>query len=121
MAVPADSLPDRASIQAIAREVAQLLRLGEQSGADRLLTARQVAVRFNVERSWVYAHADELGVVRLGFGQRPRLRFDAAVVAQRLVASGARAAAVPPQSQVKAGAPLLPIRPSRPRRNLELE
>jgi hypothetical protein len=44
--------------------------------ADGLLTAAQVAARFNVDRGWVYAHAEQLGVVRLGDGPRPRLRFD---------------------------------------------
>lgn len=121
MAVSAESPLDHASIEAIAREVAQLLGRGEQPGAERLLTARQVAAHFNVERSWVYARAGELGVVRLGIGSRPRLRFDAAVVAQRLAAWGARAAAAPPPSQVKGGAPLLPIKPSRPGRTLDRE
>jgi hypothetical protein len=48
-----------------------------------LLTAADVAWRFNVDRSWIYAHARELGVVRIGDGPRPRLRFDPAVIAQR--------------------------------------
>ena len=55
-----------------------------------MLTAAQVAARFNVDRGWVYAHAAELGVVRLGEGPRARLRFDPAVVAQR-ARRGARA------------------------------
>lgn len=109
---------DPASLRAVAREVATLLGRGQ---ADGLMTTREVAARFNVERGWVYAHAGELGVIRLSDGPRPRLRFDPVVVAQRLVASGARAAAVAPQSQVRSGAPLLPIRPSRPTRNLEPE
>ena len=50
---------------------------------ERLLTASEVAARFSVDRSWVYAHARELGVVRIGDGPRPRLRFDPAVVTQR--------------------------------------
>lgn len=84
-----------------------------------MLTARQVAARFNVERSWVYAHADELGVVRLGRGPRPRLRFDPAVVAQHLLARPARAAATPSPSHVRGGAPLLPIKSSRQTRTLD--
>jgi len=105
---------DRASLHAVAREVAELL--GHQDAP--LLTARQVAIRFNVDRSWVYAHADELGVVRLGHGPRPRLRFDAAVVAQRLLAHRGRTVAPTPSPQVNTGTPLLPIRPSRRRRTL---
>ena len=92
MAVPAESLLDHSSIEAIAREVAQLLGREDYPGAHGLLNARQVAARFNVERSWVYAHADELGVVRLGQGPRPRLRFDPAVVAQHRQARPARQA-----------------------------
>jgi hypothetical protein len=40
-----------------------------------LLEAHQVADRLGVTREWVYAHADELGAIRLGNGSRPRLRF----------------------------------------------
>jgi hypothetical protein len=70
---------DAATIRAIAREVA---RLSVPGGG--LLTASEVAVAFNVTRGWVYTHADELGAIRLGEGPRPRLRFDPAVVTQRL-------------------------------------
>jgi hypothetical protein len=106
---------DRAGILALAREVAAVLG---HSG-DALLTAQQVAARFNVDRSWVYAHADELGVVRLGDGPRPRLRFHAAVVAQRLLAHPGRVLAATPSTPVRAAAPLLPIRPSRRRRSVD--
>ena len=67
--------------RAVAGEVAALLCVAGAT-TDGLLTAAQVAARFNVDRSWVYAHAEELGVVRLGSGPRPRLRFDGTVVAQ---------------------------------------
>ena len=90
-----ESVLDHSSIEAIAREVAQLLGRDDPLGAQGLLTARQVAARFNVERSWVYAHADELGVIRLGQGPRPRMRFDPAVLAQHLLTRPARAAAAP--------------------------
>jgi hypothetical protein len=78
------AVSDPASMQVLAREVAQLLARAER---DTLLTAQQVAARFNVDPSWVYAHATELGVIRLGNGPRPRLRFDAAVVEQQLLPS----------------------------------
>ena len=121
MAVPAESVLDHPSIEAIAREVARLLGRDDQPGAHGLLTARQVAARFNVECSWVYANADELGVVRIGQGPRPRLRFDPAMVAQHLLARPARAAAGPPPPQLGGGggASLLPIRPSRHSRTLD--
>jgi hypothetical protein len=43
---------------------------------DRLLTAGELASWLNVEQSFVYEHADELGAMRLGSGPRARLRFD---------------------------------------------
>jgi len=70
---------DAATIRAIAREVA---RLSVPGGG--LLTASEVALAFNVTRGWVYAHADELGAIRLGDGPRPRLRFEPAVVTRAL-------------------------------------
>jgi hypothetical protein len=119
MALPAEPAPDHPSIVAIAREVAQLLGRDDPLGTHGLLTARQVAARFNFERSWVYAHADELGVIRLGQGPRPRMRFDPAVVAQHLLARPPRTAAAPSPSHVAAGAPLLPIKPSPQTRTLD--
>jgi hypothetical protein len=80
---------------------ATLKAMGDQP----LLTAAEVAARFSVDRSWVYAHARELGVVRIGEGPRPRLRFDPAVVAQRQLPSR-------PSALTRAG--LLPVKPSRP-------
>jgi hypothetical protein len=100
---------DPASIHAIAAELAALL---ERRGEPRqLLTAGQVAERFNVERSWVYAHAHELGVVRLTDSTRSRLRFDPAVVAQRLLTG---ALSEPRQAnrfvRRHSDVPLLPVR-----------
>jgi hypothetical protein len=48
-----------------------------------LWTAQEVAAHYCVEPRFVYAHADELGCVRLGGGARPRLRFDPGVVRDR--------------------------------------
>jgi hypothetical protein len=75
-------------------------------GDKPLLTAAEVAARFSVDRSWVYAHARELGVVKIGNGPRPRLRFDPAVVAQRQLPAGPLAPAL--------AAGLLPVRSPRP-------
>lgn len=117
MAVGRELAIDSASLHAVAREVAKLI--GRSGPVDGLLTARQVAARFNVDRGWVYAHAQELGVIRIGDGPRPRLRFDPAVVAQRGLARPATAAVSPHPSQPRGGAPLLPIKPSRARPTLE--
>lgn len=109
-----------AAIEAIARRVAQLLRAPDVQG-DGLLAAAQVAARLGVDRSWVYAHADELGAVRLGQGPRPRLRFDPAVVAHLMV--GRRGPQPAPAIRAGAATPtqLLPIKAptrSRARRTL---
>ncbi len=48
------------------------------------ITAQKVSEDWGVSRRWVYDHAKELGAHRLGSGKRPRLRFDPAVVAERL-------------------------------------
>ena len=49
----------------------------------QLWTARRVATHYAVGVHFIYAHADELGAIRLGGGPRPRLRFDPAVVRER--------------------------------------
>jgi hypothetical protein len=56
----------------------------EPQESGRKLSAAQVAARWGVERAWVYAHAEQLGALRLGTGPKPRLRFDAARVAEYL-------------------------------------
>jgi hypothetical protein len=85
---------DPGSLDDLARRVADLVH--EQldapapvpapavSDEGRLLSAAQVAARWGVDRSWVYDHADDLGVRRLGTGVRPRLRFDPVKVAAYL-------------------------------------
>jgi len=62
---------------ATARRLAALLG-GERPAAPapRLLTAAEVAGRFGFTVDWVRDHAAELGVLRVGDGPRPRLRFD---------------------------------------------
>ncbi len=108
-----------ADIEAIAARVADLLRGEPQVGT--LLTAAEVARRFGVAAEWVRQHADDLDVVRLGDGPRPRLRFDPAKVADRLVArSPSKGSGIPDRPRRRAtslrsrpvtggGRPLLPI------------
>jgi len=72
------------SVEALARRLAELLAPSQPAGPRRLLTAAEVSDWWGVERSWVYAHADDLGARRLGAGPRPRLRFDPDDVAERL-------------------------------------
>jgi hypothetical protein len=71
----------------IAERVAEELTdlLADQAGADAsLIDATEVAKRYGVTRYYVYAHAAELGAVRMGDGPRARLRFDPARVAEAL-------------------------------------
>ena len=66
---------DLALVDLIAQRVLQLL--GDRNGDEiQLLTVAQVARRFQVHPSWVYANARRLGVLRLGTGPKAPLRFD---------------------------------------------
>jgi len=107
-------LSERA-VEAIAHRVVELLRSEPPRPAaepvgERLLTAAEVARWWGVERSWVYQHALRLGVIRLGDGPRPRLRFDPTLVARRL-GDPKRAATPDPRRSARIGVetPLLPI------------
>ncbi|MCL2420215.1 MAG: hypothetical protein FWD04_13065 [Conexibacteraceae bacterium] len=70
---------DPGDVEAIAQRVVELA--GQRS---RLVDAQTVAAALDVHRVWVYAHARELGVMRLGTGPKARLRFDLGVVRERL-------------------------------------
>lgn len=55
-----------------------------------LVDVQTVAEYLGVSTDYVYEHADELGVKRLGSGPRAPLRFDLAKVDERLTACSAR-------------------------------
>jgi hypothetical protein len=78
----------RAEVEAIAESVvermSELIRPRLWLG---LVDAADVARRLGVRESWVYAHADELGAIRLGDGEKARLRFDLERVAQAIGAT----------------------------------
>lgn len=83
--------PDPALVEAIARRVVELLRDDWRLAAEsRYVDAATLAEDLKVERDWVYAHARQLGAIRLGDGPRARLRFDPEVVAERLAGADAR-------------------------------
>jgi hypothetical protein len=89
---------DPADIEAVARRTAELVARGAGQPQARYLDAAQLARVLSVERDWVYAHARQLGAVRLG-GARGRLRFDLQHATH--VLAGARDAALagrPPRS-----------------------
>lgn len=105
----------------VARRVVELLQERWAPGA--LMDAAEVGVRYGVERSWVYEHADELGAVRLGDGPRARLRFDPRRVEEAIAARtrhrGSQVDESPAKAQVSSrrrkarrgsSAQLLPIR-----------
>ena len=76
-----DSVLEDRLAQALALRVLQLLepvleQLARGRTADVLLDAATLGRQLGVSRQFVYDHADELGVLRLGSGRRPRLRFD---------------------------------------------
>jgi hypothetical protein len=53
-----------------------------------LADAAEVACRLRVRENWVYTHADELGAIRLGDGEKARLRFDLERVARAIGVTG---------------------------------
>jgi hypothetical protein len=73
--------PDLELVEAIATRVAELVG-AERSESARYIKADELADLLNVERDWVYAHAKELGGIRLG-GPRGRLRFDRVFIEER--------------------------------------
>lgn len=79
-------------IDAIVSRVAELLPSRRTAPSTRprprMMTAAEVARWCGVERSWVYAHAEELGACKIGTGERPRLRFDPEDVSERIAALG---------------------------------
>jgi hypothetical protein len=63
-------------VEAVARRTVELLR-GERPATFALVDARELAAdRLGVHPSFVYAHAAELGAMRLGNGRKARIRFD---------------------------------------------
>jgi len=83
-------------IEAIVSRVGELLRAkaggrpAPPQPGPRLVTAAEVAQWCGVERSWVYAHAEQLGARKIGTGERPRLRFDLDEVRERIAALNGR-------------------------------
>lgn len=108
------NLPDE-QLERLADLIAERLG-GQHTAPAELIDAAAVSNRFTVSRAFVYEHADQLGAVRLGDGERPRLRFDAAKVAAYFerTASAPSTPSEPARPRSRrtscATAPLLPIR-----------
>jgi hypothetical protein len=60
---------------ATAQRLAPLVAL-QQPPTFALVDARELAVDLGVSTDYVYAHARELGAMRLGSGPKARIRFD---------------------------------------------
>ena len=70
---------DHEDIDAIAERAAhRVVQLLERPspGAYQLLDPKKLAAALNVSLDYVYAHAADLGAMRLGDGPKARLRFD---------------------------------------------
>jgi hypothetical protein len=65
-----DAIAERAAMR-----VVQLLG-PPRAGAGQLLDPKELAGTLKVSVDYVYAHAVDLGVMRLGDGPKARLRFD---------------------------------------------
>jgi hypothetical protein len=113
------SLPDLSVIdllEALLLEAATDASTGQR----RLLTVADVSVVLQLDPSWVYAHAHELGALRIGSTRRAPWRFDPRELARalrRLSAPPSEAAPAPklsPRRRRRAGdaaANLLPVKP----------
>jgi hypothetical protein len=82
-----------------------------------LWTARRLAAHYAVGVHFIYAHADELGAIRLGAGPRPRLRFDPAVVRERWASVNA----LPPVARPRRRRPTTKLRAVRTEGLLEYD
>ena len=90
----------------------RLAPAGDLQAMPTLLTVAEAAEALRVGRSWIYAHAAELGAVKLGTGQTAPLRIPRDGVL-RLV--GGTSAALPPATEAhETGSALAALRP-RPR------
>ena len=102
-------------VEATAKLVFELLgvEVAERDRGPVLEDARQTAERFSLSKRWVYEHAEELGVIRVGEGHRPRLRFDPHIVRQRIadLAQPQEPTSAPPPAHTESrrSASLLPV------------
>jgi hypothetical protein len=78
-----------AIVEAIARKVVEIV--DARSSTFGLVDARELAEELGVSIDYVYAHATELGAMRLGSGPKARIRFDLDRARQALEARTRRA------------------------------
>jgi hypothetical protein len=75
-------------VEAIADATAQRIAaiVGAPLATFALVDARQLATELGVSTDYIYAHATELGAMRLGAGPKARIRFDVDRACQALEA-----------------------------------
>jgi hypothetical protein len=94
----------------------RFVELGEGRPQSSLVDAAAIARLTGLSRETIYARALELGVVRIGSGPRPRLRFDPKRVMEILAADAASEPGCQPATKRRRRRPgtvsaeLLPIR-----------
>ena len=82
--------PVKAIAEATARKIIEIAR--EPAKTFGLVDARELAGELGVSPHYVYAHATELGAMRLGLGPKARIRFDLDRARQALEARSVRPA-----------------------------
>jgi hypothetical protein len=110
-----DALADRLGAVIVQRVLDAIRAEGlspRASEPEAWLDANEVADRLHMSREWVYGHAEELGVSRMGDGPRPRLRFPPRVVQARDVKPACDDAAGSPMQRKPNARGLIPIRGS---------
>lgn len=78
-------------VEAVARRVVELLQEGEVAPRVGMVGTAAIARMVGMSEDWVRDHAGELGGVRAGDGARGELRFDVAVVRERMARRGVAA------------------------------
>lgn len=107
-------MADRALTDADVAAIVERLADELEERRRRLVTARELAPLLGMDVEWVREHQHELGVIRVGDGPKPRLRFDPDVAIEAL-ASRAAPLSVPGRRVRNLREPEVPLR--RPRRN----
>jgi hypothetical protein len=116
----------------VAERVLERMGAAPATAAVVSIDAAEVASRYGVTAAWVREHADQLGVMRLGDGPKPRLRFDPERVAAALAfchaGSRSQESEAPAKTPVRrrrrsrrsdTGVELLPIRGANGPRGVE--
>lgn len=119
---------DDESVERVAQRVAELLRAAPPVSPPKMVSAAELARAMGVSRDWCYRHAAELGAVRIGDGEKARLRFDLDATVASWVACPSSKRAQEEEAPAKrpvsrrrkrrsagTGAPLLPIGPEKTR------